>query len=81
MLMGIAPWYFMSELKFMADMGLLLMLVMAINMVLALIVLPLLVYLIKPTFVARKDLFVGEGVDLSLFTSDDEAGGNLQPAK
>jgi predicted RND superfamily exporter protein len=80
MLMGIAPWYFMSELKFMADMGLLLMLVMAINMVLALIVLPLLVYLIKPTFVARKDLFVGEGVDLSLFTSDDEAG-NLQPAK
>jgi predicted RND superfamily exporter protein len=80
MLMGIAPWYFMSELKFMADMGLLLMLVMAINMVLALIVLPLLVYLIKPQFVARKDLFVGEGVDLSLFTSDDEAG-TLQPAK
>ena len=72
MLMGIAPWYFMSELKFMADMGLLLMMVMAINMVLALVVLPLLVFLIKPTFVKRKDLFVGEGVDLSLFTAADD---------
>jgi uncharacterized protein len=72
MLMGIAPWYFLSELKFMADMGLLLMMVMAINMVLALVVLPLLVYLIKPTFVKRKDLFVGEGVDLSLFTAADD---------
>jgi predicted RND superfamily exporter protein len=83
MLMGIAPWYFMSELKFMADMGLLLMMIMAINMVLALVVLPLLVYLIKPTFVKRKDLFVGEGVDLSLFT--DKEGGDdktiLVPAK
>ncbi|MGQ0619819.1 MAG: efflux RND transporter permease subunit [Panacagrimonas sp.] len=82
MLMGIAPWYFMSELKFMADMGLLLMLIMAINMVLALIVLPLLVWLIKPSFVKRKDLLVGEGVDLSLFTAtDDDDDRRLVPAK
>jgi uncharacterized protein len=82
MLLGIAPWYFLSELKFMADMGLLLMMVMAINMVLALVVLPLLVYLIKPTFVKRKDLFVGEGVDLSLFTAaDDEDDKTLVAAK
>ena len=32
-------------------------------LVVALVVLPLLVYLIKPNFVKRKDLFVGEGVD------------------
>jgi len=69
MLIGIAPWYFLSELKFMADMGLLLTLVMAINMVLALVVLPLLVWLVKPRFVERKDLLVGEGVDLSQFTA------------
>jgi uncharacterized protein len=79
MLMGIAPWYFMSQLKFMADMGLLLMMIMAINMVLALVVLPLLVYLIKPSFVKSKDLFVGEGVDLSLFTTADDDV--LVPAK
>ena len=72
MLIGILPWYLLSGLKFMADMGLLLALTMLINMVLALIALPLLVYLVKPAFVARKDLFVGEGVDLSAFTADPD---------
>jgi len=70
MIVGIAPWYFMSDLKFVADMGLLLIVIMAINMVLALVVLPLLVWLVKPKFVLRKDLLVGEGVDLSLFTAE-----------
>ncbi|TXH03168.1 MAG: RND transporter [Nevskiaceae bacterium] len=72
MLIGILPWYFLSGLKFMADMGLLLVLTMLINMVLALVVLPLLVWLVKPRFVARKDLLVGEGVDLSQFTASAE---------
>ncbi len=49
MLIGILPWYFLSDLKFMADMGLLLAALMLINMVLALMVLPLLVWLIKPS--------------------------------
>ena len=69
MLIGILPWYFLSDLKFMADMGLLLAAIMLINMVLALVVLPLLVWLVKPKFVTRTDLMVGEGVDLSLFGS------------
>ncbi|MBI2800620.1 MAG: MMPL family transporter [Gammaproteobacteria bacterium] len=68
MALGIAPWYFLSGLKFVADMGLLLLVIMAINMVLALVVLPLIVWLVKPKFVARRDLLVGEGVDLKLFT-------------
>jgi uncharacterized protein len=68
MTVGIAPWYFMSGLKFLADMGLLLVVIMSINMVMALLVLPLLVWYVKPRFVARRDLMVGEGVDLSLFT-------------
>lgn len=50
MTIGLAPWYFLSELKFLSDMGLLLVIVMLINMVLALILLPLLIYLIKPRF-------------------------------
>jgi predicted RND superfamily exporter protein len=72
MVLGILPWYFLSSLKFMADMGLLLVLIMLINMVLALVLLPLLVWLIKPAFVGRKDLLVGEEVDLSAYVSDDD---------
>ena len=71
-LIGIFPWYLMSELKFLADMGLLLVMVMLINMVIALIVVPLLVWLMKPKFVSSKDLLVGEGVDLSAFTSTEK---------
>jgi predicted RND superfamily exporter protein len=70
-LIGILPWYFMSGLKFLADMGLLLVMVMLINMVIALIVLPLLVWLIKPKFLGFEDLLVGEGVDLSDYTIPD----------
>jgi len=78
MLVGILPWYFLSGLKFMADMGLLFVLIMLINMVLALVVLPLLVWFIKPRFVGRKDLLVGGGVDLSAYVVED---GMLTSAK
>jgi len=71
MLIGILPWYFLSGLKFMADMGLLLVLLMLINMVLALVVLPLLVWLVNPSFLRRKDLFIGEGVDPSVYSAVD----------
>ena len=63
MLIGILPWYFLSGLKFLADMGLLLSLVMVVNMVMSLVVIPLLVWFIKPKFTARDDLFVTEEVD------------------
>ncbi|MCC7120725.1 MAG: MMPL family transporter [Gammaproteobacteria bacterium] len=69
MVLGIAPWYFLSALKFVADMGLLIIVIMAINMVLALIVLPLLVWFVRPRFVARRDLLVGEGYRLEEFTT------------
>jgi predicted RND superfamily exporter protein len=68
MALGIAPWYFLSDLKFVADMGLLLMVVMVINMVLALVVLPLLVWLVKPAFIARGSRLLGEGVPAALLT-------------
>jgi len=50
MTLGILPWYLMSDLKFMADMGLLLMAIMGINMALSLAVLPLLLWWAKPGF-------------------------------
>lgn len=49
-LIGILPWYFLSELKFLADMGLLLVMVMLINMFVALIALPLLMWIFQPAF-------------------------------
>jgi hypothetical protein len=81
MLLGILPWYFLSELKFLADMGLLLVMVMLINMVIALIVVPLLVWLVKPKFMTRDDLLVGEGVDLSAYTVDDKELSTLAAAQ
>jgi hypothetical protein len=39
--------------------------VMFINMVLSLVVLPMLVWFIKPSFLAREDLIVGHSVDIS----------------
>lgn len=80
MLIGIMPWYFLSDLKFMADMGLLLSAIMLINMVLALLVLPLIVSVIKPKFVTRTDLMVGEGIDLSWF-SEEKARESKQSVK
>jgi predicted RND superfamily exporter protein len=71
MVVGIAPWYFLSGLKFMADMGLLLVLIMLINMVLALVVLPLLIWLIKPSFVSSKDLLVlGESAEIAALAAE-----------
>jgi hypothetical protein len=69
-LIAILPWYYLSELKFLADMGLLLVMVMLINMVVALIVLPLEVWLVKPRFMTIKGL-LGSGED-ELFGIADE---------
>ena len=70
MLMGILPWYFLSDLKFMADMGILLVAIMLINMVLSLVVLPLLVWFIKPKFMYRDDLLVGENIDFTALAAE-----------
>ncbi len=62
-LIGILPWYFLSGLKFLADMGLLLVLIMLINMIVALVVVPLLVYLARPRFIEREHLLLSESWD------------------
>lgn len=69
-LIGILPWYFLSELKFLADMGLLLVMVMLINMIIALIVVPLLVWLVRPRFIESKELLVSEGIDLAALANE-----------
>jgi hypothetical protein len=52
-------------------MGLLLVMIMLINMVIALVVLPLLVYLFKPGFIEREHLIISESADLSELLGDD----------
>ncbi len=74
MLSGILPWYFLSEFKFMADMGMLLVAIMLINMVLSLVVLPLIIWLVKPKFADNEDLAVGENIDLSQFMTEPAHG-------
>ena len=64
MVIGILPLVLLSGLKFVADMGLLIIAIMGINMVMSLLVLPLLVGLIKPRFVQREQRLLGERVDL-----------------
>jgi hypothetical protein len=54
LVVGMAPWYFLSSLRFQADMGLLIAALMVINMIAALIVIPLLVTVLKPKFIARQ---------------------------
>lgn len=52
--LSLLPLCLLSGLKFVADMGVLIIAIMAINMVCALIVLPLLVRLVRPAFLLRQ---------------------------
>ena len=54
MAIAILPLYLLSGLRFVADMGLLIICIMAINMVTALVVLPMLVALIRPAFIRAR---------------------------
>ncbi len=59
MIIGIMIWYFFSSLRFQAEMGLLLAIIMFVNMLGALLILPALVYVIKPKFLAKSTVIVG----------------------
>jgi len=54
LVVGMAPWYFLSSLRFQANMGLLIAALMVINMIAALVVIPLLVSILQPGFIARR---------------------------
>jgi predicted RND superfamily exporter protein len=62
LLVGMVPWYFLSNLRFQADMGLLIAFLMGINMIVALIVVPLLLFIIRPKFAAQvRYIVAGSG--------------------
>lgn len=54
MAIAILPLYLLSGLRFVADMGLLIIAIMGINMVSALIVLPTIIALTQPAFLSKK---------------------------
>lgn len=54
MFAALLPWYFLSGLKFQAQMGVFLAVVFGMNVILALTLHPLLLYAIKPKFIARN---------------------------
>jgi hypothetical protein len=53
MIVGVLFWYFLSSMKFQAEMGLLLALIMFINIFAALVLIPTLVYIFKPKFLGK----------------------------
>lgn len=54
LILAIIPWYFISELKFQAQMGFFLSMLLLANVILALTLHPLLIYIIKPRFITRR---------------------------
>ncbi|MBT8342454.1 MAG: MMPL family transporter [Desulfatitalea sp.] len=53
-ILPIITWYFFSDMKFQAEVGFFLSIIMGINVILALTLHPLLIYIIKPKFIQRK---------------------------
>lgn len=59
LILAIIPWYFISELKFQAQMGFFLSMLLLANVILALTLHPLLIYLIKPRFISKSGFSEG----------------------
>jgi len=54
MVLPIMLWFFISDLKFQAQMGIFLAIIMSTNVILALTLHPLMIYVIKPRFITRQ---------------------------
>jgi uncharacterized protein len=58
MIVGVIVWYFLSSMRFQAEMGLMLALIMFLNLVTALVLIPVLVNIFKPNFITRAQILV-----------------------
>jgi predicted RND superfamily exporter protein len=63
MLAALLPWYFLSGLKFQAEMGMFLAVVFGMNVLLTLTVHPLMLLLIKPKFIKKHGVAVEESCE------------------
>ena len=62
-ILPIITWYLFSDLKFQAQMGFFLSVIMGINIILALTLHPLLIYIIKPKFISKSLQTTGNVVE------------------
>jgi predicted RND superfamily exporter protein len=53
-ILPILTWYFFSDMKFQAEVGFFLSLIMAVNVLLSLTLHPLIIWIIKPKFISRN---------------------------
>jgi len=53
-ILPILTWYLFSDMKFQAEVGFFLSLIMAANVVLVLTLHPLMIYIFKPKFISRN---------------------------
>ncbi len=54
-ILPVLTWYFFSDIKFQSEMGFFLAIVLGANVLLTLTLHPLLIYIIKPKFISRKN--------------------------
>jgi len=55
-ILPILSWYFISDLRFQAQMGFFLAMIMATNVVLAITLHPLMIYMLKPKFLLKRSI-------------------------
>ena len=65
-ILPILAWYFISDLKFQAEVGLFLAIILGANVLLTLTLHPLLIYIIKPKFISGKKVLAAEAKEISV---------------
>ncbi len=68
-ILPIITWYFFSDMKFQAEVGFFLAMIMGTNVILTLTLHPLLIYIIKPKFIIKGGLKTGNVVETKVVTS------------
>jgi predicted RND superfamily exporter protein len=64
MVLPILVWYFISDLKFQAQMGIFLAIILTTNVILAITLHPLMIHVVKPRFMRRRGRAMGPGEDV-----------------
>ncbi len=65
-ILPIITWYFFSDMKFQAQVGFFLAMIMGTNVVLTMTLHPLLIYIIKPKFISGKKVLAAEAKEISV---------------
>ena len=65
-ILPIITWYFFSDMKFQAEVGFFLAIIMGANTILAVTLHPFLIYIIKPKFISGKKVLAAEAKEISV---------------